>query len=195
MDVARPKEFDRDVALLTAIDVFADRGYEGTSTEALLKATGLSRQSLYDTYGSKRALYLEALERYNYESAVRIVQDITNASTPLAGLENALLSHARHAAEQPNAACLGVSSVFEFGLRDPEVMAASNASHAILLEAITDALERGRACGELRHDVDANSGADFLLGVLAGIKVSARGGMSVERLQQMAQLAMQALRS
>src|ERR1700678_3364318 len=46
--MARPKEFDQDLALMHAIGVFASYGYEGTSTEALIEAMGISRQSLYD---------------------------------------------------------------------------------------------------------------------------------------------------
>ena len=62
--MARPKEFERGTALESAIAIFCDRGYEGTSTEALLGEMGISRQSLYDTFGDKRRLYLEALQRY-----------------------------------------------------------------------------------------------------------------------------------
>ena len=57
--MARPKEFDRDSALQKAVDVFCDRGYDGTSTEELLRAMDISRQSLYDTFGDKRQLYLD----------------------------------------------------------------------------------------------------------------------------------------
>ena len=62
--MARPREFDRDHVLGKAIGVFASHGYEGASTEVLLARMGISRQSMYDTFGDKRRLYLEALERY-----------------------------------------------------------------------------------------------------------------------------------
>jgi AcrR family transcriptional regulator len=62
--MARPKEFERDTALDDAIAIFCDHGYEGTSTEVLLGKMGIGRQSLYDTFGDKRRLYLEALQRY-----------------------------------------------------------------------------------------------------------------------------------
>ncbi len=69
--MARHKEFDRDTALKAAIDVFSEHGYEGTSTDALLAAMKISRQSMYDTFGDKRSLYLEALKRYNIDSVRR----------------------------------------------------------------------------------------------------------------------------
>ena len=62
--MARTKEFERDTVLDDAIALFCDHGYEGTSTEQLLGKMRINRQSLYDTFGDKRQLYLEALQRY-----------------------------------------------------------------------------------------------------------------------------------
>ena len=60
--MARSKEFDRDTVLKDAMKVFGDHGYEGTSTEVLMREMGIGRQSMYDTFGDKRQLYLEALQ-------------------------------------------------------------------------------------------------------------------------------------
>ena len=191
--MGRPKEFDREQALAIAIDVFGDHGFEGTSTETLLKAMNLNRQSLYDTYGSKRALYLEALRRYTHGGAERVVRDIAFGPTPFEGLKHAMLSFAQDAADRPNAGCLGVSSILEFGLRDADVLAARSESHEMWVRAIADAVASAQASGEIRHDIDVRAAADFLLGTFAGLKVSARGGMPADRLCQMALLALQAL--
>jgi TetR/AcrR family transcriptional regulator, transcriptional repressor for nem operon len=191
--VARPKQFDRDDALAAAIEVFADRGYEGTSTEALLKAMGVNRQSLYDTYGSKRELYLEALQRYARENTDQIARDIALGPTPLAGLERGLFGFIERAVGRPDPSCLGVSAICEFGLRDADVTAAGAASHAVLASAVADALERAKLDGEVRAEIEIGPAADLYLALLAGLKVSARGGASANRLRQMARLAMQAL--
>ena len=62
--MARTREFDREEALDRAMHVFWDKGYEATSLSDLLDAMGIARQSLYDTFGDKHALFLEALDRY-----------------------------------------------------------------------------------------------------------------------------------
>ena len=62
--MARPREFDREEALERATGVFWAKGYASTSTDDLLTAMGIARQSLYNAFQDKRALYLEALERY-----------------------------------------------------------------------------------------------------------------------------------
>src|SRR5260370_5088868 len=69
--MARTKEFDPDKALKIAVNVFWRLGYEHTSLETLMRAMGISKQSLYDTFGDKRSIYFRAMSRY---------RDDTNAS-------------------------------------------------------------------------------------------------------------------
>src|SRR5882762_5197437 len=73
--MARHKEFDRDEALHKAMEVFWSRGYKATSIQDLVKHMGINRQSLYDTFGDKHALYLLALDRYR-EIEVRKLFDL-----------------------------------------------------------------------------------------------------------------------
>lgn len=61
--MARPREFDESLAIDAAAEVFRRRGYAATSIEQLVEATGVHRGSLYATFGSKRGLFLRALER------------------------------------------------------------------------------------------------------------------------------------
>ena len=62
--MARTKEFDQEQALDAAMHVFWERGYEATSIQELVDATGVQRQSLYDTFGSKHEMFLQSLMRY-----------------------------------------------------------------------------------------------------------------------------------
>src|SRR3546814_21123720 len=62
--MARPKGFDTAAALERAMELFWQQGYAATSMEQLVAAMGISRQSLYDTYGDKHALFLAALDSY-----------------------------------------------------------------------------------------------------------------------------------
>jgi TetR/AcrR family transcriptional regulator, transcriptional repressor for nem operon len=62
--MSRPKEFDRAEALAAARVLFWKKGYEATTTDDLRHAMNIGRQSLYDSFGGKRPLYLEVLQRY-----------------------------------------------------------------------------------------------------------------------------------
>jgi len=189
--MARQKLFDRDVALDGAISVFREKGFSGTSTEDLLAAMGISRQSMYDTFGDKRRLYLEALQRYNGASISQSIQALNKAASPVAGLEAMLTAFAKRASEPAH--CLGVSSICEFGRADGEVSALNDASGQVLVAALEKAVTAGQAAGEIDRKLDARTAAKFLTSLLAGMKVSARAGASLADLRQIARFALQSL--
>ena len=62
--VGRPRNFDIDEALLTAINVFWEKGYDGASMKDLTEAMGINSPSLYSVFGDKHGLYIQAIERY-----------------------------------------------------------------------------------------------------------------------------------
>jgi AcrR family transcriptional regulator len=84
--MAMPREFDREEALERATAAFWAKGYASTSTDDLLTAMGIGRQSLYNTFGDKRALYLEALERYQRTSIAGHLQRLNGAASSIAGV-------------------------------------------------------------------------------------------------------------
>ncbi|MFA6113364.1 MAG: TetR/AcrR family transcriptional regulator [Sphingomonas sp.] len=188
--MARPREFDRDVALEEAIKVFADHGYEGTSTDVLLKRMGISRQSLYDTFGDKRRLYLEALRRYNGTSAAEIIAALHAHASPARGLEAALLDFAARPAGD---GCLGVCSIVEFGSAAPDIAAINAASGGVLAAAFEAVIVKGKAQGDFAADLDPKAATQFLATTLSGMKVAARGGTSPESLRSVARMALRSL--
>src|SRR5258708_30289830 len=88
--MARPKEFDQERALHRAISVFSQKGFAATSTDALMRAMEVGRQSMYDTFGDKRALFLKALEVYVSESVRAINVELRTPGSPLAAIRTAL---------------------------------------------------------------------------------------------------------
>ena len=54
--MARPKEFDQERALHRAISIFSQKGFAATSTDDLMRAMDLGRQSMYDTFGGHHLL-------------------------------------------------------------------------------------------------------------------------------------------
>ena len=74
--MARSKEFDQEKALRKAILLFCQQGFTATSTDELIGAMNVRRQSMYDTFGEKRALFLKALKMYVTESVRTINLDL-----------------------------------------------------------------------------------------------------------------------
>src|ERR1700733_12101908 len=79
--MARTKDFDETEVLNKAIDLFWHKGYNGTSMQDLVDGLGISRSSLYDTYGDKHALFIKALESYQATASGKLC-GIINDQTP-----------------------------------------------------------------------------------------------------------------
>ena len=191
--MARHKEFERDEALAAAIRVFSDHGYEGTSTDDLLKAMKISRQSMYDTFGDKRSLYLEALRQYNANSLARIVADLKGDRSALGSIEAALVAFAARPESEASRCCLGVSAICEFGRADAAVATLTDEASRILSASLESVIKAGIASGDFAADLDVMAAVHFLGATLSGMKVSARNGASPETLTAIAHMALKSL--
>lgn len=192
--MARPKEFDRDHALQSAINVFCNQGYEGTSTDDLLQAMRISRQSLYDTFGDKRQLYLEALQQYVANGIAEQIRALNSGTSVLSGLEAALLTFASKSGATGSPGCMGVGAICEFGVSDRDVTAMIATADKTLQSSLERRFREAKASGEINSEVDPRSAAHFFKATFVGIKIAARGGASVTTLREIAQMAIRSLK-
>ncbi len=79
--MARQKEFDQEKALRNAVRLFSQQGFAATSTDELMGVMNVGRQSMYDTFGDKRALLLRALEMYVTESVKSINAELEKSGS------------------------------------------------------------------------------------------------------------------
>jgi TetR/AcrR family transcriptional regulator, transcriptional repressor for nem operon len=191
--MTRTKEFDRDVALSGAIEVFSEHGFEGTSCEALVHAMGIGRQSLYNTFGDKRKLYVAALERYTSDSISEQFQDLRSKRSAMKGIEAHLRGAVERATSTQSPKCLGISAICEFGRSDSEISAISDAAGHRLLSLLERCLSEAKAAGEIAQDVAISDAANFIVATLVGIKIAARAGASPEALKGIARMALRSL--
>src|SRR6201996_9782455 len=94
--IGRPREFDRDAALEAAMLQFWRKGFAATSMNDLCDAMDVRSPSLYAAFGSKEALYLEAVERYVDIQGHRVWDKIDDGATARAGIENLLIAGTEH---------------------------------------------------------------------------------------------------
>lgn len=191
--MARVKEFDREAALQAAIVTFAARGFEGTSTDELLRAMQIGRQSMYDTFGDKRQLYLAALRKYGSDSLAAMLALLEGAASPLAGIEAVLLDFARHPRRLGTSSCLGVSSICEFGRTDPDVSAINDEFGKLLEKAFERQVRAAIEEGAVDETLNAREVARYLSITLCGMKVGAEAGGSPVHLTSVARLALRTL--
>jgi TetR/AcrR family transcriptional repressor of nem operon len=192
--MARPREFESEAALKKAIEAFSEHGYEGTSTDALLLAMGISRQSMYGAFGDKKRLYLEALQRYTADSISNQLRALSSVSSPVKGLEEMLDLAVSLAIADPQPKCLGISAICEFGRSNPEVTMITEMASRTMLSGLERRISEAKASGEISKSVDAQIAAQFIMATLAGIKIAARAGATAESLRGIARMAIRGLK-
>ncbi|MGT0195245.1 TetR/AcrR family transcriptional regulator [Burkholderia pyrrocinia] len=193
--MVRPREFDRDEALERALRVFWEKGYAATSTDDLLSAMQIGRQSLYNAFGDKRRLYVEALERYQSDSVSGHVARLTAPASAIAGIEALLLGVIAGNAAERVLGCMGVNAICEFGTADPELAELREKAGAMLHKQVVARVREGQDAGEIDRAVDAREAASFILTTMQGIQLGARAGSKLQALRTTAEFAADRLRA
>lgn len=158
----------------------------------LTAALGIGRQSLYDTFGDKRGLYLAALSRYTDANVTRHLAALKARKRATKALVELFAQFVQEASDVR--ACMGIAATVEFGCRDAEVLAINASAAARLVKGLTGIVEVGQRDGEFARDVNPAEAAHYLLGALSSIRLAARGGASIRSMRGIATLALRALR-
>lgn len=193
--MARTKEFDPDAVLASALDLFWARGYEATSMADLVEHLGIGRASIYATFGSKHELYLKALERYVETKGPTELAALSQPGPVLPAVRALVQRYADDAvAEETRRGCFVVNAATERLPGDAETARRVEASWDGLETALTSALIRAQAQGELGSERDPRSLARFLLAVLQGLRVLGKGRPEPARVRDAAREALSLLR-
>jgi AcrR family transcriptional regulator len=192
--MARPREFDRDQALRQAMTVFWEHGYEATSTDDLLRAMGIGRQSMYDAFGDKHRLYLEALQLYETESGSEWFERVSTAPSPFTAICDYVVSIADGTPHDLSRGCFFVNATTELAPSDPDVAKLVRANGSRCVAAFEIILKEAKRRGEVGPSVSERVAANFLLSTICGLRVSAKAGVSPEDLRGIASLALSSLK-
>jgi AcrR family transcriptional regulator len=190
--MARPKEFDQEKALRKAIRLFSQQGFAATSTDDLMRVMDIGRQSMYDTFGDKRALFLKALKMYVAESVHSINVELERPGSALSAVQKALVTFAERKDLSSAEGCMGLNAISEFGQRDAGVTRITRNAARRLRQTLVRVLTRAKKQGEIRSDADLDTMTDFFENTLAGIRMAAKAGKSRRSLRNMAAFASRA---
>jgi TetR/AcrR family transcriptional repressor of nem operon len=170
--MARPREFDEDAALERALDVFWTRGYEATSVDDLCEVTGLSRSSLYATFGGKHDLLLKAVERYS-DRRSPVIAAALSRHVPIRDAVAGLLSDFidQIVAGTGRRGCFLGNCAAELSRSDRPAMARVRAGLARNDATFGEALGRAKAQGELPAAADVDALARFLTAGIQGLRL------------------------
>src|ERR1700680_2337417 len=187
--MARPKEFDQERPLHRAISIFSQKGFAATSTDELMRAMEVGRQSMYDTFGDKRALFLKALEVYVSENVRAINVELRAPGAPVVAIRSALVHFSERKDLSSTDGCMGINAICEFGMRDDDVTRIIRRAANAQRHTLMDTLRRAQIEGELDGRTAIESLADFFESTLAGIRIAAKGGKTRPALRRIAEVA------
>jgi TetR/AcrR family transcriptional regulator, transcriptional repressor for nem operon len=140
------------------MDVFGLHGYEGATMQLLLDGVGIARQSLYDTYGTKRDLFLSAAQTYIGEKTRAVQAELSRAVSPRRAIETVFVRVLEALKdERTRGRCFMVISAIDQAPHDPELAAFMAAQTTLTEQAFFLALEQAQALGEIagHHDLRA----------------------------------------
>jgi AcrR family transcriptional regulator len=190
----RPREFDRDAALGKARDLFWARGYEGVSMSDLVDALGIASARIYAAFGSKEALFREAVDLYDTGEGGFATRALAEESTARSAIER-ILREAIEIYTRQHQGCLVVSAATNYATENEKISEWLAAFRRRRTASLVQRLKQAVAGSELPPDTDANALGDYFATVLHGLSVQARDGVPEDRLMAAIPAAMRALPS
>ncbi|BBJ43492.1 TetR family transcriptional regulator [Streptomyces antimycoticus] len=179
--MARTKEFEPEIALRQAMDLFWERGYRETSLGDLVERMGVGRRSLYDTFGDKRTLFVQALVRYAAQQEAAMDEIAALAPDGRQAVRRLFETSVTEGAILRRG-CLAVNTATEAASGDPTVSDVVEKHFSHGRRVLFDQVTRGRADGSVSGAGDPASLAGVLFNAWLGLRVRVRAGVSLDSL-------------
>lgn len=158
----RNKEFDYNIKLEIARNLFWEKGYHATSMHDLVSTLGLNRSSIYDTYGNKEELFLKCLVDYSklkenqYKKASSVGKKaIDNLEFIIRDVVNQTL--------KDNKACFIVNTIFEVASTNNQIKALLNKNGVILQTILEEKIHQAQLDGDIKSSKNPIIIARFIL--------------------------------
>lgn len=177
----RPRTFDRETALITAMEQFWRDGYEATTVARLTGAMGIAPPSLYAAFGDKEQLFSAAATVYFDSVSAQFAKALALPTARSAIVEMLQLSGVAHTDEQTPPGCFMATEARLAPQRE------------ILRERLAARIAQGIVDGDVKDDTDCDQVASFVMAVHSGMSSRARDGGTSAEVMAIAEVGMQAL--
>lgn len=195
MSRGRPIQFDPDWALNAATTAFWSKGYEATSMQDLLGATGLSKSSLYQAFGGKPELFCRCMARYAGEMVHHLHERLRTTASTIEFLRATLMQIAGEGGDTATPrGCLIMNTAAEFGQRNPAFAECVGQGIGRIRAVFQLALSRGQKAGEIRLEPSAAMLADYVISSIAGIRTMVKAGARPRSLHAIIDIVVDSLR-
>ena len=191
MAKGRPREFDADKALDTAVYLFWRQGYEGTSLADLTSAMGITKPSLYAAFGNKEDLFKKVVDRY-VELRVAWLDHVFEQPSSNHAIERFLMMFTgAEQAEGTPCGCLMVQGALVCSPEGDGIRNDLMSRRMTTLKRLCERLESWKTEGDLPPDTDTDSLGRYVITIANGLVVQANGGSKPDELQGVVRQFMQ----
>jgi len=174
--------------------LFWRKGYAATSVEDLIKTLHLSRSSLYDTFGDKRSLFIEALKLYSERVISGIARTLNESPSPIAGIQKVVDDLVAGAGSETGAlGCFMVNSVAELVPYDPDVTKIATMYADALQRLFTTVLTQARSQDMLTKKQTPEQLAAYVFNMIQGMRILIKSGATREQVQAIGAITLQSL--
>ena len=183
----RPRSFDREAGLDSAIEMFWAKGYEATSVNDLTEKMGIKPPSLYSAFGNKHGLFMQSLDRYA-ETIGHKPTDAFENEPDFRKAVSALFDTTIQCATTPDRprGCLLVSVAIEMAASNSDVQAWMSRAYAARVELVAKRVSEEQASGKLPKQPDAENLAKMIVSITHGLVARARFGAGRKEISQLA---------
>ncbi|WP_188192690.1 TetR/AcrR family transcriptional regulator [Nonomuraea sp. SYSU D8015] len=187
------KHFDPEAVLEQVERLFWQRGAASTGIAEVVAVTGISRSSLYATFGGKQELYVKALRRYVERRSQPVFQALADDGRGLRAIEGFFdrLIEARCAGEHARWGCMISNAHAGAEGGDPEVRGVLDRHQERLRAAMRTALG---AAHDLRPGLDLDAAAEMLALLAYGVNLRSRAGADPADLRRGVSAALNSLK-
>ncbi|MGX1755797.1 TetR/AcrR family transcriptional regulator [Streptomyces lydicus] len=191
------KHFNPDIVLDDALQIFWRQGLPTTGIQALVTATGVSRSSLYATFGSKDGLYAAALGRYIAQHSIPAFAHLSSAASGLTAIEEFFsgLIEVRCSGPVAGWGCMVTNAYAGPECTAPGIHTLLEEHHTMLEGAMRTALGTAEDLGQLQPDSDLDASAAVLATLAYGVNLRSRAGADAQALTDTVAAALAPLRA
>lgn len=195
MKRGRPRKIDPEEALEAAMNVFWQKGYDGTSMADLVRETGMAKPGLYATFGDKETLYKKALDKYFADGAIPLLDDLINTTLPMADAVRAFLNTIVNGMfdETTPSGCFLTNCVVECENEIPKLEKIGRKYNEMRRHAFVKFFQKNKNEGNLNKNVDPEALAEFYSGQALTLAVLDKAGTDREGMDRFIETAMSVL--
>ena len=194
MTYGRPREFDIDRALEAATQQFWAVGYEATSLQDLLKSMGLSKSSLYQTFGNKHELFVRCLDHYQQSMVDKLNVQLDSSDSVkqfIANFLEGVIAEAKNSSGRKG--CLLVNTANELSQRDTDIAKAVTDGTGNVAKLFQQAIELGKQKKEINVDTSTEHLVNYLMTAISGLRTMIKAGAETSTLKPVTDLIIKTL--